>query len=161
VHLSVAFGLRGVEQARGLTSLSLRHGRACPGHPRLCRTKKQDMDALAKRGHDENVDAPVIAGLDPAIHPSSQKLVTKTMDARIKSAHDASGASSVIIIPVCTMPSSFPRRIFCARAFAPLLRSPPNRGEQSAERRSGARRNTRAACHIATRQAPSEAPCVP
>jgi hypothetical protein len=96
------------------------------------------MDALAKRGHDENVDAPVIAGLDPAIHPSSQKLFTKTMDARIKSAHDASGASSVLIIPVCTMPSSFPRRIFCARAFAPLLRSPRIEGEQSAERRSGA-----------------------
>jgi hypothetical protein len=31
----------------------------------------------------------VIAGLDPAIHPASQKLFTKAMDARIKSAHDA------------------------------------------------------------------------
>ena len=62
------------------------------------------MDALAKRGHDENVDAPVIAGLDPAIHPSLQKLFTKTMDARIKSAHDASGTSSVRTTPLCTIP---------------------------------------------------------
>jgi hypothetical protein len=31
----------------------------------------------------------VIAGLDPAIHQSSQKLLTKKMDARVKPAHDA------------------------------------------------------------------------
>jgi hypothetical protein len=30
----------------------------------------------------------VIAGLDPAIHPSSQKLFPKQMDARIKPTHD-------------------------------------------------------------------------
>jgi hypothetical protein len=32
----------------------------------------------------------VIAGLDPAIHPSSQKLPAKKMDARVKRAHDDS-----------------------------------------------------------------------
>src|SRR5215831_19311360 len=48
----------------------------------------------------------------------------------------------------------------------------PNKGGRSAERRSGARRNTRGACHLASKdareraydaagQAPSEAPCVP
>jgi hypothetical protein len=31
----------------------------------------------------------VIAGLDPAIHPSLQKLLAKKMDARVKPAHDA------------------------------------------------------------------------
>jgi hypothetical protein len=31
----------------------------------------------------------VIAGLDPAIHPSSQKALTKKMDARVKPAHDS------------------------------------------------------------------------
>jgi hypothetical protein len=30
----------------------------------------------------------VIAGLDPAIHPSSQRLLAKKMDARVKPAHD-------------------------------------------------------------------------
>jgi len=39
--------------------------------------------------------------------------------------------------------SSFPRRVFCARGFASLLRAPESRGGRSAERRSGARRNTR------------------
>jgi hypothetical protein len=31
----------------------------------------------------------VIAGLDPAIHPSSLRLLAKGMDARVKPAHDA------------------------------------------------------------------------
>jgi hypothetical protein len=31
-----------------------RHGRACPGHPRLCRPGKKDMDARNKSGHDES-----------------------------------------------------------------------------------------------------------
>jgi hypothetical protein len=32
-----------------------RHGRACPGHPRLetLAAKKKDVDARDKRGHDE------------------------------------------------------------------------------------------------------------
>ena len=29
-----------------------RHGRACPGHPRLGREKKEDVDARYKPGHD-------------------------------------------------------------------------------------------------------------
>jgi hypothetical protein len=30
-----------------------RHGRACPGHPRLASwTEKEDVDARDKRGHD-------------------------------------------------------------------------------------------------------------
>jgi len=33
--------------------------------------------------------AVVIAGLDPAIHPSLQKTFAKKMDARVKPAHDA------------------------------------------------------------------------
>jgi hypothetical protein len=81
---------------------------------------------------------PSLPGLTRQSIPASQKLFTKAMDARIKSAHDASGASSVRGIPVCTMPSSFPRRVFAPGLLQPLLRSPPNRGEQSAERRSGA-----------------------
>jgi hypothetical protein len=49
----------------------------------------------------------------------------------------------------------------CLRpGFATLLRSPEPRGGRSAERRSGARRNTRGAYHDAIRQAPGEAPCV-
>jgi hypothetical protein len=31
----------------------------------------------------------VIAGLHPATHPASQRLLAKKMDARIKSAHDS------------------------------------------------------------------------
>ncbi|MGB6538463.1 MAG: hypothetical protein WBF58_21165 [Xanthobacteraceae bacterium] len=36
----------------------IRHGRACPGHPRLILLTKKDVDARDKRGHD---DAEVIA----------------------------------------------------------------------------------------------------
>jgi len=35
----------------------------------------------------------VIAGLDPAIHHSSQKKSSKTMDARVKPAHDVARGS--------------------------------------------------------------------
>ncbi len=34
------------------TDHSRRHGRACPGHPRLCCGMK-DVDARHKAGHDE------------------------------------------------------------------------------------------------------------
>jgi hypothetical protein len=50
-------------------------------------------------------------------------------------------------------PISFPRRVFLRRGFASLLRSPPVRGGRSAERRSGARRNTRGRARNAARQA--------
>jgi hypothetical protein len=30
-----------------------RHGRACPGHPRLILLNAQDVDARHKAGHDE------------------------------------------------------------------------------------------------------------
>jgi len=30
-----------------------RHGRACPGHPRLPQAVSQDVDARHKAGHDE------------------------------------------------------------------------------------------------------------
>jgi len=39
----------------------------------------------------------------------------------------------------------------CARGFATLLRSPESRGGRSAEKRSGARRNTREARHLASK----------
>src|SRR5216684_8525800 len=48
-------------------------------------------------------------------------------------------------------PISFPRRVFRARGFVTLLRSPESRGGRSAERRLGARRNTRAARHLASK----------
>src|SRR5215213_1338998 len=37
-----------------LTIITIRHGRACPGHPRLtlCRVTKKVVDAREKRGHD-------------------------------------------------------------------------------------------------------------
>jgi hypothetical protein len=37
----------------------IRHGRACPGHPRLACgvAAKEDVDARDKRGHDEKHDA--------------------------------------------------------------------------------------------------------
>jgi hypothetical protein len=36
----------------------VRHGRACPGHPRLASCKdKKGVDARHKAGHDENIDA--------------------------------------------------------------------------------------------------------
>jgi hypothetical protein len=35
------------------TKRSYRHGRACPGYPRLtAATRKKDVDARDKRGHD-------------------------------------------------------------------------------------------------------------
>jgi hypothetical protein len=34
--------------------LFFRHGRACPGHPRLA-AKKEDVDARHKAGHDDGV----------------------------------------------------------------------------------------------------------
>jgi hypothetical protein len=39
-----------------LTTIFHRHGRACPGHPRLASRKKTDVDARDKRGHDEEFD---------------------------------------------------------------------------------------------------------
>jgi hypothetical protein len=53
------------------------------------------------------------------------------------------------------------RGAFGRPGFATLLHSPRTRGGRSAEKRSGAQRNTRGAYHDAIRQAPSEAPCVP
>src|SRR5258708_23988732 len=44
-----------------------------------------------------------------------------------------------------------PAARFCARGFVTLLRSPESRGGRSAERRLGARRNTRAARHLASK----------
>jgi hypothetical protein len=32
-----------------------RHGRACPGHPRLASATKKDVDARHKAGHDEKL----------------------------------------------------------------------------------------------------------
>jgi hypothetical protein len=69
-----------------------------------------------------------------------------------------------------TLPPS--RGAFLRPGFASLLHSPRTRGGRSAEKRSGARRNTRGARHSASKtrvnalsprhaQAPSEAPCVP
>src|SRR5262249_55180759 len=52
---------------------------------------------------------------------------------------------------------SFPRRVFCARDFVPLLRSPGSRGGRSAERRSGAALSTRWACHSANALSPRHA----
>src|SRR3984893_6314941 len=43
------------------------------------------------------------------------------------------------------------RGAFLRPGFATLLRSPESRGGRSAERRSGARRNTRGACHLASK----------
>jgi hypothetical protein len=37
-----------------------RHGRACPGHPRLAASQEKDVDARHKAGHD---GAEAIAGL--------------------------------------------------------------------------------------------------
>ena len=58
-----ARGDRVANRRRGFASLKSgpftlahphRHGRACPGHPRLCGTMKQDVDARHKAGHDED-----------------------------------------------------------------------------------------------------------
>jgi hypothetical protein len=41
---------------RSFSIASPRHGRACPGHPRLSfapRARKQGVDARDKRGHDD------------------------------------------------------------------------------------------------------------
>jgi hypothetical protein len=54
-----------------------------------------------------------------------------------------------------------PAAHFAPGVFNLCFAHPGSRGERSAERRSGAQRNTRGACHDAARQAPSEAPCVP
>jgi hypothetical protein len=32
-----------------------RHGRTCSGHPRLCSSGVQDVDARDKRGHDDRL----------------------------------------------------------------------------------------------------------
>jgi hypothetical protein len=61
----------------------------------------------------------------------------------------------------CQTAHLVPAPAFLRPGFASLLHSPPLRGGRSAERRSGARRNTRGRAHNAARQAPSEAPCVP
>ena len=45
----------------------------------------------------------------------------------------------------------FPRRISCARGLHLCFTHPESRGGRSAEKRSGARRNTRGACHLASK----------
>src|SRR5262249_28615614 len=50
-------------------------------------------------------------------------------------------------------PFSFPRRIFCARGLHPCFTDPESRGGRSAEKRSGARRNTRGRARNAAHQA--------
>ena len=49
-----------------------------------------------------------------------------------------SNAGFLITDSLVKQPISFPRRVFCARGFASLLRSPESRGGRSAEKRSGA-----------------------
>jgi len=44
-----------------------RHGRACPGHPRLAFEKKKDLDARAKRGHDEDRFTSATASCPPSL----------------------------------------------------------------------------------------------
>src|SRR6185369_16726097 len=40
---------------RGAAGIEVRHGRACPGHPRLTLLKRgKDVDARHEAGHDEN-----------------------------------------------------------------------------------------------------------
>src|SRR5215475_11063931 len=34
-----------------------RHGRACPGHPRLCAHRPEDVDARHKAGHDARIES--------------------------------------------------------------------------------------------------------
>jgi hypothetical protein len=51
----------GGEGVDGASPYLGRHGRARPGHPRLCRRRKQDVDARRKAGHDEARD-PRMAG---------------------------------------------------------------------------------------------------
>ena len=60
-----------------------------------------------------------------------------------------------------THTSSFPRCISAPGGLHRCFTHPESRGGRSAEKRSGAQRNTRGAYHDAIRQAPSEAPCVP
>ena len=60
-----------------------------------------------------------------------------------------------------TRTPSFPRRALAPGVLHRCFTHPESRGGRSAEKRSGARRNTRGAYHDAIRQAPSEAPCVP
>jgi hypothetical protein len=85
-----------------------------------------------------------MAGLGPAIHVFAAA-PKKDVDARHKAGHDDFRACRVrgpspnrIRHPysLFKQPISFPRRIFCARAFASLLRQPESRG-------SGAPRNVR------------------
>src|ERR687887_96029 len=45
---------------RGKGSPNRRHGRACPGHPRLSTERKQDVDARGKPGHDEEKEPAMI-----------------------------------------------------------------------------------------------------
>jgi hypothetical protein len=60
---------------------------------------------------------------------------------------------SVIPISRCQTATLVPAARFLRPGLATLLRSPESRGGRSAERRSGARRNTRAAYHDVIRQA--------
>jgi hypothetical protein len=51
VHPSYLLRLPALERR----ALLFRHGRACPGHPRLsCLKAQQDVDARHKAGHDEH-----------------------------------------------------------------------------------------------------------
>jgi hypothetical protein len=51
-----------------------RHGRACPGHPRLGRKIKKDVDARDKPGHDE-LSYPVPVQSTRMIQPKSKHQV--------------------------------------------------------------------------------------
>src|SRR5579859_5197365 len=44
-------------------AILLGHGRACPGHPRLCLLRHEDVDARHEAGHDE-FRKPAVAGAD-------------------------------------------------------------------------------------------------
>src|SRR5262249_29762111 len=59
----------------------------------LLRSRRLSLAAQKRPTIPTSVGAnlpPVIAGLDPAIHPPSERLLAKKMDARVRPAHDES-----------------------------------------------------------------------
>jgi hypothetical protein len=50
-----------------------RHGRACPGHPRLYRREKKDLDARHKAGHDDKITYRLIASFTDALRREKRK----------------------------------------------------------------------------------------
>ena len=79
-----------VEGKGSRTDVSTRHGRACPGHPRLTLPKDcEEVDARDERGHDDAICQSIGGGIFADLKPGFQ--------------HRNHGRAKPLDVPICNI----------------------------------------------------------